>query len=254
MPVGPKGGDAAAALAERLQSLEYSLGVVEDRCARVERERRVGNQRGAVPTAVGGPGDPDHVLGEDAAETGVREEPLAFCGGRPDLGPVDLKCRGGRPPHAPPTVRPTDLSRLDLLQPRPTLPLCRQARPCYQGILRLPKGSRREIRRRLPLEELQPASAGEHRAVRGTAAFRDFGGWTCSSRDLRFLPAAGRLSAAQGYFPFRRGLATRIRRAISRLGLPGSARATECRDVGGTRQGSHCDIMRPSLAARPRER
>src|SRR2546427_9867229 len=48
-------------------------------------------------------------------------------------------------------------------------------------------------------------SAGEQRAVRGTAAFRDFGGWTCSSRDPRFLLAAGRLSAAKGYFPFRRG-------------------------------------------------
>src|SRR5437867_11639519 len=109
MPVGPKGDDAAAALAERLQSLEYSLGVVEDRCARVERERRVGNQRGALPTAVGGPGDPDHVLGADAAESGVRVEPLAFCGGRPVLAPFEFKCQGGRRAYAPPRVRPYGL-------------------------------------------------------------------------------------------------------------------------------------------------
>src|SRR2546427_11262852 len=40
----------------------------------------------------------------------------------------------------------------------------------------------------------------------------------------------------------------------SRLEVPRSAGAAERRDVGGTPQGSPYDVMRPSLAARPRQR
>src|SRR5256885_2432306 len=112
MPVGPEGRDATVCLPERLQSLEHGLRVVKDGCARVEGQRRVREERGAVPATVHGPPDSDHVLCEDAAETRVRQEGLTLGGGDAIRRLVDLERQGGcARTHNPQHYRPLAAGR-----------------------------------------------------------------------------------------------------------------------------------------------
>ena len=78
MGVRPKGRHPAVRLPESLQPFEHRLGVMEDRGPWIEGERCVGCELGVVPAAGRRPADPDHVLGEDAAETRVGQPPLAL--------------------------------------------------------------------------------------------------------------------------------------------------------------------------------
>src|SRR5207244_7935156 len=79
---------------------------MEDRGAGVERKRRVRRQLGVVPRALGVPEDADHVLGEEAAETRVRQQSLALEGRHAPPHAVDLERdrRGARSHGAPNTT------------------------------------------------------------------------------------------------------------------------------------------------------
>src|SRR2546425_1907123 len=105
MGVRPERRNAAIRLAKGLQAFEHSLGVMQDRGPGVERKRGVCGQLSVVPPALRVPEDPDHVLGEDPAETGVRQQPVTLRGRYAPLPAVDLEFEGrGAGAHAAPNT------------------------------------------------------------------------------------------------------------------------------------------------------
>ena len=76
--VGAERADRAVGVPVRLQALEDLLPVVQHRGGRVELDRPVRRDARAVPSALLGPADVGHVVGEVVAEPGVGEDRLAL--------------------------------------------------------------------------------------------------------------------------------------------------------------------------------
>src|SRR3989475_9395247 len=176
-----------------------------------------------------------------------------------------------------------------MLQPRPTLPSGRRASLRRQGLLSVPEGvSDANPARNSRLEVPRSAGAAERRDVGGTRHVSRL--WRLDLLQPRpTLPSGRRASLRrQGLLSVPEGVSDANPARNSRFEVPRSAGAAELRDVGGTRhvsrlwrldllhprptlrsgrraslrrqgllsvpEGSPCDVMRPSLAARPRER
>jgi hypothetical protein len=93
--VRAEGGHGAVGAAVGLEALEDLLGVVQDVGRRVERDRRVRDELAVVPAAALGPLDGHHVVGEVAAEAGVRQDRRALGVGERAGGGLELD-RGRR--------------------------------------------------------------------------------------------------------------------------------------------------------------
>ena len=74
----PKAPDGAVLVTVRLHTLENLLRVVQHRSRGVQLQRTVRTHCCVVPTAIAGPGDFHHVVGEVNAESGVGQNRLAL--------------------------------------------------------------------------------------------------------------------------------------------------------------------------------
>jgi len=93
--VGAERRDGAVGPAVGLEALEDLLRVVQGHVRRVERDRRVRNELTVVPAATLRPLDRHHVVGEVAAEPGVRQDRVALGVGERTGGGLELD-RGRR--------------------------------------------------------------------------------------------------------------------------------------------------------------
>jgi hypothetical protein len=76
-------GDPAILLAERLESFEDGLRIVKDGDRRIQLKRAVRAKLSVVPAPLAVPVDANHVLGEDAPESRIGEQPFPGFGGHP---------------------------------------------------------------------------------------------------------------------------------------------------------------------------
>ena len=73
---GPEQGPLTVRAPERLHALENRLAVMQCHGGRVKRHRGERPDLGVVPAHLGGPPHRHHVIGEDVAEPGRREQLL----------------------------------------------------------------------------------------------------------------------------------------------------------------------------------